>query len=89
MIRALFCQGETGLVRGVRELAVRRPAVADHDAAVAGAEDRGGLAVAAAGLDGVDGHVARDEDPEPPQPPADFPAGLVHADHRGVGNQVA
>src|SRR5439155_23361761 len=82
MIRALFCQGETGLVRGVRELAVRRPAVADHDAAVAGAEDRGGLGVAAAGLDGVDGHVARDEDPEPPPPPADFPPGLVGGDDR-------
>src|SRR5438552_5839207 len=82
MIRALFCQGETGLVRGVRELAVRRPAVADLDAAVAGAGDRGGLGVAAAGLDGVDGHVARDEDPEPPQPPADFPPGLVGGNDR-------
>jgi hypothetical protein len=68
--------GEAGLVRGLRELAVRRPAVAHDDPAVAGAEDRGGLHVAAAGLDGVDRHGARDEDPEPPQAACHLPPRL-------------
>src|SRR5438477_175438 len=72
---------ETGLVRGLRELAVRRPAVPDDDAAVAGPEDRGGLRIAAAGLDRVDGDVAGHEHPEPPEPPADLPARLVRRDH--------
>ena len=62
--------GEAGLVGRLRELAVRRPAVADDDAAVARAEDRRGLCIPAAGLDRVDGDVAGDEHPEPPEPPA-------------------
>lgn len=72
---------ETGLMQGRVEAAIGRPTVADERAGELRPQDRGGLFVASPRQNGVDGRVRGRERPEPLQPAADFPAGLIGGDH--------
>ncbi len=78
---------EAGLVGGVGEAAVRRPAVALDHPCVAVAEDAGGDVVAAAGGDPVDGHPVAGEDPQPRLGAGDAPAGLVGGDRGAAADR--
>jgi hypothetical protein len=70
-----------GLVLGVGETTVRRPAVADQHAAVVASEHAGGLLEAPSVLDGVHADVGCGERPEPHELTADLPSRLVGAHH--------
>ena len=67
---------------GVRELPIRRPAIAHEHAGKVGAEHRRRFREAATGLNPVDGRVRCRKDPEPLQQARDVPAGFVRTDHR-------
>jgi hypothetical protein len=73
---------ETGLMRRLIELAIRRPPVADEGAVEVGAEHRRRFVKAAPVLNGVDDGARGRKDPQPPEPPPDFPAGLIRTDDR-------
>jgi hypothetical protein len=73
---------ETRLMRRLIELAIRCPAVADEGAVEVGAKDRRGFVEAASVLNGVDDGARGRKDPQPPEPPPDFPAGLIRTDDR-------
>ncbi len=72
--------GQTGLMRGVGKLPVRRPAVALEDARIVGAEHPRGLGKAPAVLDRISGRVPRRKPPQPVRMAADFPAGFIGRD---------
>lgn len=72
--------GETRLVRGLRELPVRRPAVALQHAGIVRAEDGGRLGKAPPVLNRIDGRVAGGEGPEPVIVAADLPARFIGGD---------
>ena len=74
--------GQTGLMRGVNKLPIRRPAVALQDAGVVGAQHVRRLRKAAPVLDGVCRRGRRGKGPEPVRVAADFPAGFIGGDHR-------
>jgi hypothetical protein len=73
---------QAGLVAGVDEAVVGRPAVALKHTGVILAEDHRGVPVATAAGDAVDGDLLADEGPQPRPDPADPPAGLIGGDHR-------
>lgn len=73
---------EAGLMRGVFELAVRRPAVALQHAGVVGAEHPGRLRETAPVFNGVGRGVRRGKGPQPVRMAADFPAGFIGRDDR-------
>ena len=61
-----------------RQIAIRMPAVALHDAGIVVTDHRRRLRQPAAGQDRVDGGVRRDPDPQPLQAGVDAPARLIH-----------
>jgi hypothetical protein len=69
--------GQTALMPGGFELAVRLPAVALQDAGVVDPNHVRGLREPAAGLNGVDGRFASDKGPEPLQVSVDAPARFI------------
>ena len=71
--------GETGLMRGGRELAIRGPAIAHQDTGKVRAEHRGGFREAAAGLNAIDRRVRRRKGPQPLQA-ARRPSSRFHRD---------
>lgn len=64
-------------MKGVREAVVGAPAVVMQEAVVVFAQKRGGLREAASGLDGKDGHVFGDRDPQPVRLRRHAPARLI------------
>ena len=80
---------QTGLMRGVRELAVRRPALSHEHAAEVRAEDRGGFRKAASFADRIDRGVGRREGPQPVQAAGHAPPGFIRGDHGAAAHRLA
>ena len=72
--------GETRLVRGLRKLAIGRPAVPLQHATIVGAERPRRLGEAAAIFNRVDRRGRRRKGPEPVHVTTDFPAGFIGRD---------
>jgi hypothetical protein len=73
---------QTGLMEGLNELAIRRPAVAFEAARKVLPEHRRGVAKAAAGANPIDGRRGGRKHPQPVQEPADLPARFIGHDDR-------
>src|SRR5579884_889635 len=85
--RALEQMRVAGLMGGVLEAAIRRPAVALQHAREVLAENLRGVLIPAAG-DQIHRHAAvADERPQPLLARGDPPAGLVRGDHRAVADR--
>jgi hypothetical protein len=80
---------ETGLMRRLIELAIRRPAVADEHAVELGAEHRRRFVKPAPVLNGVDDGARGRKHPQPPEPPAHCPTGLIRTDDRTAADLFA
>src|SRR5262252_4219384 len=73
---------QTGLMAGVVELPIRRPAVAHQHAGEIGAEHRCGFVKAASMLNRIDDGRRRREGPQPPELARDFPTRFIGTDDR-------
>jgi hypothetical protein len=80
---------QTGLVRGLGELAIRGPAVADEHAIEIGTEHGGRFVEPAPVLNGVHDGACRREHPQPPELSAYLPTRFVRTDHRTAAHLLA
>jgi hypothetical protein len=80
---------QTRLMHGVRESAVRRPAIAHENTRKLGAEDRGRFFKAAPGLNRVHRRVRGRKAPQPLQMPPNFPTRFIGRDDWAAANRLA
>ena len=80
---------EAGLMRGLSELAIRRPAVADEHAVELGAEHGRRFVEPAPVLNGVDDGARRGKHPQPPESSAHLPTGFIGTDDRTAADLIA
>jgi hypothetical protein len=71
---------QTGLMRRLIELAIRRPAIPHEDAVERGAEHRHRFVEPAPVLNRVDDGARGRKDPQPPEPPIHLPTGFIRTD---------
>jgi len=80
---------KAGLMRRAIELPIRRPAVAHEDATDLGAKHRRRFVKPAPVLNGVDDDARGRKDPQPPEPPPDFPTRFIRTDDRTAADLIA